>query len=393
MKIKQTKGYQLRRALKLILVIVSVIIMMLSVCSCSINRTVNVKYGVCSKSYNCDSEGMHELSNPVHFVLPKNHKTMTVEFHTTETFGFVGDITDAKYYIPAYGKKYSTNLDTIDLSSMALDAINSGLDVAIAYYDAEKSDGVVRRVAEIISGYKSGNYYFDVYDQDGNNIKTGMLPVGTTTMILSSKVQRVDIYSYLDVGEHEYKKAEYKKGTVAYENASEVGDLENNKTASEEFPLDASKRFVLCSGAGGWSNTLYLRQDGSFEGKYYDRGYIVDNSGYENIGICEYRGAFKIKKHEGQIYSLEVEKLEYDQNIGQSWIEDGIKYIRTKPYGIETGKEFHLYVPGIQVNKLPNDFVTWSYTHLQKELSGTDKLPCYGLYNVDQHTAFYSHDD
>ena len=76
---------------------------------------------------------------------------------------------------------------------------------------------------------------------------------------------------------------------------------------------------------------------------------------------------------------------------GTEWIEEGVLYIATKPFGLEDGKEFLFYTPGIPLDELSEDFLYWGTGRWSYQEDGEDlqTLPCYGLYNRAAGKGFF----
>ncbi len=128
--------------------------------ACGDERKVEVVYDISSKAYRCDSAGTGILANPVHFYMPENHNDMIITFVTTETFGFASNMSDALAgFSPTFGEEYTINTEVFDLLSLAMTATEMGLDVAVLQY-SDKDDNIIRDIAEYISGYQAGYYYY-----------------------------------------------------------------------------------------------------------------------------------------------------------------------------------------------------------------------------------------
>jgi hypothetical protein len=75
--------------------------------------------------------------------------------------------------------------------------------------------------------------------------------------------------------------------------------------------------------------------------------------------------------------------------IGEEWIEDGIKYIASEPYGLEKGEDFVLYLPDVPISTVSAEFLTWwPYRYGQNE-NPRETLGCYGILNVTTGYGFF----
>lgn len=196
--------------------------------ACGDERKVEVVYNICSEAYRCDSAATGILANPVHFYMPENHNDMIITFVTTETFGFASNMSDALAgFSPTFGEQYTINTEVFDLVSLAMTATEIGLDVAVLQY-SDKEDNIIRDIAEYISGYQAGYYYYSAYNNQNEILFEGQLPYGRTTLSLSKNVERVDIYSYVGTSPDKYFPNGTIPGTVAYEGATEIDADENS---------------------------------------------------------------------------------------------------------------------------------------------------------------------
>ncbi len=146
--------------------------------------------------------------------------------------------------------------------------------------------------------------------------------------------------------------------------------------------------FTFSSGAGAWHTTLTVNPDGSFTGIYNDSDAAIGED-YPNGTkfICEFSGKFKdITKINDYTYSLTLKKLQAKHEEGEEWIEDGIKYIASSPYGIQGGDEFLLYTPQTPVSELSEEFLSW-YNSDQKL---KEKLSCYAILNIATNEGFFT---
>lgn len=127
------------------------------------------------------------------------------------------------------------------------------------------------------------------------------------------------------------------------------------------LPVNDPVRMWFASGAGGWSTALTLHPDGSFEGEYSDSD--MGDRGEDYPGgtqyICRFHGRFgSIARETGGSWSMSLEELAVDTGhpVGEEWIEDGVRYIASAPYGMDDkdgeplkpGAGFVLYTPDAQ---------------------------------------------
>lgn len=151
-----------------------------------------------------------------------------------------------------------------------------------------------------------------------------------------------------------------------------------------EEPLE----FLLASGAGGWGTELTLYPDGRFQGIYED-----GDAGM--TWICHFSGRFTgIRQINDYAYSMQLEELTYEEEVGEKWTKNGMLYTAEDAYGLFGGEEFILYLPNTPVEGLNEKFLTWWPDYALWNRHGSiDILAAYGLYNVNTGEGFFtSHD-
>lgn len=159
------------------------------------------------------------------------------------------------------------------------------------------------------------------------------------------------------------------------------------------LPDALPKEFVFASGAGAWGTMITLNPDGSFEGSYSDSDMGDSGEGYPNgsVYVCEFSGHFDdIKQVDDHTYSMTLGEVTTSKEKDEEWIEDGIRYVSSDPYGLEDGKEFLLYTPETPIEGLSEEFLSWwpnRYTQSEEPL---ETLSCYGLYNQKMGYGFFT---
>lgn len=166
---------------------------------------------------------------------------------------------------------------------------------------------------------------------------------------------------------------------------------ETSDSVNAKLPFTDTQSFIFSSGVGGWSTDVDINPDGTFTGTYHDSDMGDSGDGYDStMYICNFSGKFKdIQKIDDYTYSMKLDSIE-TEDMQDTWIEDvngtKIRYIAAEPYGMETGEQFYLYLPGTSVSILPEEYVNWVYG-----LSEQSTLQYYGLYNVEPQYGFYSY--
>lgn len=151
------------------------------------------------------------------------------------------------------------------------------------------------------------------------------------------------------------------------------------------YPID----MIFSSGAGGWSTTLTLSQDGSFTGAFSDSEMGErDENEYPNgtVYVCNFSGQFKdIKKVNDYTYSMTLDSVKVAEDDEK--IEDGIRYKAGEPSGMDSGKEIYFYTPDAPVSELPEAFLSW----WQESTDGSATLDCYAIYNKSADSGFFEY--
>ena len=167
-------------------------------------------------------------------------------------------------------------------------------------------------------------------------------------------------------------------------------------TAESIFGALNGKAFGFASGAGGWSSELTFANDGIFMGSFHDSDMGDTGDGYPNgtIYVSDFSGRFEIANViNDHSVTLRLVESGTSEPIGNEWIDDQVRYVASDPYGIAGGEEFILYFPGTPMSELTDDGRQWY--QMPRALSDSElpqTLPCYGLYNVNETTAFFSYD-
>ena len=156
------------------------------------------------------------------------------------------------------------------------------------------------------------------------------------------------------------------------------------------LPIEEVTSFYFSSGAGGWGTELKLNPDGSFTGCYHDSDMGDTGDGYPNgtVYICNFSGKFEnIKKIDEYSYQMTLTNLTIEETPDE-WIEEGIKYIASGPYGIEGGTNFIFYMPNTPISSLSEEFLSW-WPGRYDLSEPKDTLTGYGILNVETQEGFF----
>ena len=183
-------------------------------------------------------------------------------------------------------------------------------------------------------------------------------------------------------------------GAVAYLRAR-LGIETDGNVDETAFFASMPERFSFMSGAGAWSTDLSIAEDGSFTGSYHDSNMGEDGERYPNgtIYYCHFSGRFgSVTRIDDYSYSMRMLELRIEEVPGDVYYQNGVRYVASEPYGIDGAEEVTVYLPGAQISKLPEDFVSWVampnawgyYDNAYPTL-----LPFWGLYNVNAQCGFF----
>ena len=86
-------------------------------------------------------------------------------------------------------------------------------------------------------------------------------------------------------------------------------------------------------------------------------------------------------------YALKLASLEKEK--GKEYIEDGIRYVPSEPYGMEKGKNYILYLPDTPLDGLNEEFLMWWPGRYDIQEQERTTLGYYGLYNQDMEYGFF----
>ena len=168
--------------------------------------------------------------------------------------------------------------------------------------------------------------------------------------------------------------------------------LEGAMPLASVFPIE----FLFASGASSSGTELVLNQDGSFAGQHFDHENATgDGFPKGTCYLCDFSGRFEdIRQITPYIYSMTLAELDTEKEEGEEWIEDDVLYIAARPYGLEDGEEFLLYTPGVPLEEIPEEFLSWwmgrgSY---QEDAGSRQTLPCYGLFNIAAGKGFFQYE-
>lgn len=173
-----------------------------------------------------------------------------------------------------------------------------------------------------------------------------------------------------------------KDETQEEKNIENIELTESEKSLFSELPDE----FYFSSGAGAWRTELFLQDDGSFSGQYSDSDMGSMGEEYPNgtVYICEFEGKFAEPVQVSEyMYSTTIEFMNI-LSPAEDYIEDGVKYIISSPYGLDNAGEIFIYLYGTSYAEMTEEFLSW----VPRIELGPDSLKCYAIYNKNEETVF-----
>lgn len=166
-------------------------------------------------------------------------------------------------------------------------------------------------------------------------------------------------------------------------------ELTSNAASFPNEPLT----LLYASGAGAWGSLLTLQPDGSFTGDYHDSEMGDTAQEYPN-GTCYvsiFEGRFTdIQQISDYSWSMTLADLTTENDPGQIWIEDGIRYIASEAHGVANGEEFILYVPGTPADEIPAECRNWWPDAYRWRNGEIEQLEGWALCDVTAGIGFYT---
>ncbi len=166
--------------------------------------------------------------------------------------------------------------------------------------------------------------------------------------------------------------------------------------AAEFFGAMESRDFYFASGAGGWGTELTINDDGSFSGHFHDSDMGTTGEGYPYGTVYEstFSGRFdKVRMIDEDTYACGLAELTLEKPAGEEEIVDEIKYVSSAPYGLDGGENFVIFMPHTTTRDLPESALSW---FTAPRALGQEDLPellnCYGIYNLEKQTCFFSYE-
>lgn len=149
------------------------------------------------------------------------------------------------------------------------------------------------------------------------------------------------------------------------------------------------QHFIFTSGAGAWQTSLDLQSDGSFSGAYSDSNMGESSDAYPHgtVYYCNFNGQFTQPQPVTEYcYSVELTEFSAEDSENAEYIDNGIRYVRSEPYGFNDSQCFYLYLPGTPVADLPEDCLYW--LNLLQQVESEIPSGMYVIYNQVETAVF-----
>ena len=169
---------------------------------------------------------------------------------------------------------------------------------------------------------------------------------------------------------------------------------------NDQLPLpNDGTEFSFLSGAGAWRTIITLNRDGTFTGWYLDSNMVEIGEGYPqgSVYVCDFSGKFDgIEKINQYSYRMTLTDVKTEKVVGEEWIEDGVRYIASEPYGLfdtfnnQECTEFIFFTSDTPIDQVPEEFLLWYPFRGSLEEDPKTTLSCYGILNVTTNVGFFT---
>lgn len=154
------------------------------------------------------------------------------------------------------------------------------------------------------------------------------------------------------------------------------------------FALLRGRVFEFASGAGGWSTELEVGENGAFTGNFHDSEMGETGEGYPDGTLygCSFHGQFSDPVQVDEYTWTVKVTVEMDEGQAAETIQDNIRYITSTPYGMDKPETVTVYLPGVPVSRLPEEFMFWT---LWLDLDpAAETFPMYAIWNEAEDAGF-----
>ena len=275
------------------------------------------------------------------------------------------------------------------------DAVEKGLAYLKNYHDQGLQHWMTQRelnsgtsaVAAVYDGLE--RYTYDLVRKNLSEEKAMQLASEEEAWRTDKEIRLQDVKAEFEGGSMMAMMVNETRSVLADLRIDSLLDMDGAGSAQMRFE-DFPEEFLFASGAGGWSTSLSIADDGTFSGLYADYDLGVTGEDYPNGTV--YYSAFSGKFSEpvqvnSYVWSMQLESLALQQEPGGYQDIDGMRYCYVEPYGMENTNEFLIYTPGMAVDDMSKEFMAWAWTY---GLSSGETMPegWYGILNTGSGNAF-----
>jgi|GEM_PF-3554846 len=189
--------------------------------------------------------------------------------------------------------------------------------------------------------------------------------------------------------------------------SSRTGGFETKQTSTKYDPsaetvsADAAAIFGKLKGvsfsysgsSANWKTNITFGENGSFTGTYTDNESGMTGKKYSKgtIYTSSFSGNLTLVSQDDKLtYQLKVADLTLASETGVETIKNKVRYITTNAYGLETGDELTLYLPGYKSSSLPDGFREIASATLKLLNDLPDETNFCGIYDKTQNSGFVS---
>ena len=181
------------------------------------------------------------------------------------------------------------------------------------------------------------------------------------------------------------------KAAQAETEQNETVVLENIGGAQEEDIFSQLPREFETFNNSEYGNGFRIGRNGSFwedsEERYSSEEGIVH--------VNQFEGKFtKPEKVSDYVYSMHIESFDMENPAGTEYYKNDEKYIVSEPHGFDKADEFYIFLPGVSVDELPEQFISCCPgEEWDRNISSTLPEGVYGIYNVNAEKGFIGASD
>lgn len=133
-----------------------------------------------------------------------------------------------------------------------------------------------------------------------------------------------------------------------------------------DFAMFSGMEWSFLSGAGAWSTDMRILEDGSFWGEYHDSemGEAAESYPDGTVYCCSFSGKMSFAGRADEYsWNVSVYELKVSEEIGTEYVDDGLRFVITEPYGLSEGDTMRLYRPGTPTSLFSEDMLLWAHVY------------------------------